>query len=266
MLKQKFYLIVLIAIIFSGCAPETYYQMYQTESDDVEETSKGLISENSDIKIVYNFWEDHGTSRFLVFNKTEKDIFIDMKGSHLVVNDIAKTYYKNRKITTFSSFTLGTSNFYTSTSGVNYKVNNMVTDGESATYFEKRIICIPANTGKGFKGLDIVNSLYRDCDIYRYPDRGSTDRNTFKRENSPVYFRNIVSYGFEEDKVSNYKKIEDSFWVSEITNFPKKKFTKLIEPEYCGDKSIEYESVFTRDNPERFFIKYDRDESSPYSH
>lgn len=263
MLKQKFYLFVL-AIFFSGCAPDTYYQMYQTESDDVEETPKGLISENSDIKIVYNFWEDYGTSRFLVFNKTDEDIFIDMKGSHLVVNNIAKTYYQNRQFTTFSSFTLGTSNFYTSDK--DHKVSDVrVSDSESETYVEKRVICIPANTGKGFKGLNIVNSLYRDCDIYRYPDRGTADRDTFRRENSPVYFRNIVSYGFEEDITSNYKKIEDSFCVSEITNFPKKNFTKLIESEYCGDKSIELERVFTYDSPERFFIKYDR-EPSPYSH
>lgn len=293
---KHFYLITLIFFITS-CASSTYFQLYKAESESVRLDSDGMFFENEDVKVVYNFWDDAGNSSFLLFNKTNSDIYVDLKKSHLILNGIAHTYFQNRSFSESSSsnFTVGgttTSGYYKGIS--NYLINSFydnssessfytgntssilsyitsgskstVSEGYAVTTIEKDVVCVPPQSAKPFTGFSLKNSLFRDCDLLRFPSKKEITSKTFDAESSPLIFKNIIAYGFEETEEDRYKKVETDFWVSEITNYPKEKFIESKYPEFCGEKSDYRLNYYIYDQPDRFFIKYEKGTTTVFDH
>lgn len=287
-------LILIAAILLQGCATTTFYQLYKTESDNVKVEENELLFENEEIKVVFNLWDNYGNSGFLIFNKTDSNIYIDLKKSHLIINGIAKTYFQNRTFTESSSSSLSLGNSYTSsylnknssaygsayysdnfgtanyqsvTKGIlttsSSKSKTTFAKGFSVSYIEKDIVIIPSNSAKVFNGFNLNNSLFRDCDLFRYPSIKSIKTKNFDLENTPLKFENIISYGYELNKI---KEIKCNFWVSEITNYPSTEFMERKYPEYCGDKSQNSKNYFIYSNPNNFYIKYSKGSSIGFKH
>ena len=148
-----------------------------------------------------------------------------------------------------------------------------ITSCASSTYFqlykaeiEKDIVCVPPQSAKPFTGFSLKNSLFRDCDLLRFPSKKEITSKTFDAESSPLIFKNLIAYGFEETQEDSYKKIETDFWVSEITNYPKEKFIESKYPEFCGEKSDYQLNYYIYDQPNRFFIKYKKGTTTVFDH
>ena len=271
-------LILIATVLLQGCASTTFYQLYKTESDSVKLEKNELLFENEEIKVVFNLWDNYGNSGFLIFNKTDSNIYVDLNKSHLIINGIAETYFQNRTFSETASSSVitgnshtsnslnknysnhyGTSNFQSVTTGTlttsSSKSNTTLAKGFSVTYIEKDIEIIPSNSAKVINGYNLNNSLYRDCDIFRYPSPKSVKTKKFAPENTPFIFENIISYGYSPNEI---KEIKCNFWVSEITNYPSTEFTERKYPEYCGDKSQISMNYFIYSRPNNFYIKYNK--------
>ena len=77
-INMKKSLIYLLVLFLTGCTSTQFYQLYKTDSKDLKKTESVLISENDDIDIIYNFWSQNGNGDFLIVNKTDSSIYIDL--------------------------------------------------------------------------------------------------------------------------------------------------------------------------------------------
>ena len=289
-MKKRKLLILIVTIFLSGCASTTFYQLYKTESSNTETDKNGMIYENDDIIVFYNFWENYGNSSFLVENKTDLNIFINLEKSHLIINGMAKTYFQNRTFLKSSSTSLSVGSYFsssylnkrsTSFGNIYYlerfgsaisqsntigtfsssltKSKSTIAKGYSVSFIEKNIVCIPAKSAKIFDGFSLNGSIYRDCELFRYPSKTSIESKKFDKETTPLIIKNIISYGFIETELNNFKIVESVFWVSEITNYPSSVFYERKYPEYCGKKSLYSKNFYLFYKPDRFFIKYNKE-------
>lgn len=296
-MKPQVHLFLAVFFLLSGCSTSTFYQLYKTDSNDVQNLVEGMVFENEDVKVVYNFWDDTGNSSFLLFNKTESDIFVDLKKSHLILNGIASTYFQNRTFSesTSSSFSLGgstTTNYYkgistallsgyyfdgygssnaiantvSSLSSLTTRSKSAVAKGQAVTTVEQDVVCIPAQAAKAFTGFSLNNSLFRDCSLLRFPSKRQIATKRFNQNNTPLTIKNIISYGSDENPGDSFKTIESNFWVTEIANYPEPEFTESKYPEYCGEKSKYQQKYFLFDGPDRFYISYKKGPTEDFDH
>ena len=293
---KKLFIYPVILILLSGCSSSIFYQLYKTDSDDLKLQETALLSENPDLKIVYNFWTENGRSDFLISNKTDSSVYIDLGRSHLIVNDIAYTYFQNRTFSeassssytvsseyaNYSSLYSGNSSTSVSVTGISYdnfstisgnvgSVSSVTDSGSgsiasskasvskanSVTYVEQQVIIIPPHCSKVISGFKLRQAIYRDCHIYVYPNKNNLKTSRFEKNVSPFTFTNLITYAFIED-LKVVHEIKDTFWVSEITNYPNSEFEENYKPSYCGEESIYTKTRLKFSGPEKFYIKYEK--------
>lgn len=285
-MKRLIYFLCLITSLTGCVSTEYFYQMYKTESDNLINSGKGtIIFQSNFIDIYSDFWSDGGNGSFMIYNKTDSNLYLDLGKSHLIINGLAQTYFQNRifskssssSISIGSSYTTGYANKYTSYAsyGGSYAKYSGITatsaaaatnaTGFSVSYGEIRIICIPPKSGKAIDGFALISTPYRDCDLYRFPSKKSQPSKKFTNENSPLKFTNSITFGFDEE-VSNPIIVELSFWVSEIDNFIRDNFIGIRQIEYCGQKSLSKEDYYNYENPQYFFIRYTKSIEDIFEH
>lgn len=273
--------------LINACSSTTFYQLYKTESSDTQKEAKSMIHENEDVKIIYNFWDEYGNSSFLLFNKTESDIYVDLKKSHLIINGIANTYFQNSTFaeSSSSSYSIGSSsmtNYYknmsialinnssfyghsssniietaaSSLSSYLAKSKSTVAKGQSVIKTEQDVICVPSKAAKVFSGFSLNVNLFRDCDLLRFPPKNKIPSKNFNTNSTPFTLKNIISYGFEETRPESNVSIETKFWISEISNYPESAFTETRYSKFCEEKSNTKQSYFLFNGPDRFYISY----------
>lgn len=101
---------------------------------------------------------------------------------------------------------------------------------------------------------NINESLYRDCDLLKYPRRKQVKTLHFMKEESPFVFSNRITYRVGES--AEPVQFENQFYVSEITNYPEKEVVDYESDEFCGEKSEEKYNFFKIKSPDRFYIMY----------
>ena len=241
----------IVIVILQSCSsvPMNYYQLIEVKSNDAILKNNELVFENRDLKITYNFWQEYGTSTFSVFNKTDNDLQIDLTNSHLIINDFAKTYFRNSITSESTSYAVSSNSKSKSAESITSNQSE-----SSITFNEERNVIIPSKSYKIIQGFNIASELIRHCDLLRFPSgkKHITPVN-FDNSNSPVNLKNIVSYSVlsnppKEDKIVN------SFFVSTVTNYPPYMFLAEVTMEFCGQ---EYESIeYVYSAPNRFYIPY----------
>jgi hypothetical protein len=90
---------VLACMGLSSCK-QLYYQVYDVKSDALKQEDNSLVYENDDMKVMYNLWGKDGSVGFILQNKTDKDLFVDMDKTFFILNGEANDYFKNREYTT----------------------------------------------------------------------------------------------------------------------------------------------------------------------
>jgi hypothetical protein len=279
----KMFCFVAIAVILSSCKSTNFYQVYQVKSvNEVSKNSNSLIYEDENCKVFYDFWGIGGDVGILIHNKTDENIYIDKKESFFIKNGIAYDYFRNRTFTTTvaSTYSFGVSALDSegisaskAISGRNYlgfKQTNSITAAvassvsasagaassvsSSVSVEEEPIICIPPKTAKVISEYCVTNSLFRDCDLLKYPSGRNVKTMTFSNSDSPFVFSNLISY-----KVGNSDKLisfENNFYVSAITNYPESEVIYKDYTVFCGERRSVKSEFFKSPAPDKFYIQY----------
>jgi hypothetical protein len=272
MRNMKLIFIAIIAVLMTSCATTSfYYQVYKaTPSDKLITKENFLIYEDENCKVSYNLWKEDGNIGFSFYNKTDKNIFLNLEESFFILNGIAYDYYRNRVFTNSTSSGATTSRAATaskSVTGINYldllqtnriqttsSVGLITSAGYSISYNEEKVICIPSKTSKIITEYNINGSLYRDCDLFKYPTKKQIKSKSFSKAESPIVFSNRIAYTVGQS--DNLIKFENEFYVSEISNYPEREITELRQEEFCGKKSTTKTKYFKDVSPNKFYIKY----------
>jgi hypothetical protein len=267
-MKKINYFLCLIAtsILLFGCSISNvsyFYQVYETRpiSDNISISNNCISYEDKDCIVLYNFWQEYGTSGFTFNNKTDSMIYLDLSETFFIDNGIAYDYFKNRTITNSSSVT--TSNSSSSDILPYSKYENMVfsnsssnstTNGTAVSTQEQKIICVPPKSSRFIKGYNLLSLLYNNDSLIQYPK--SKDILSHKNRieftsinNSPLDFKIFISYSFNKD-CGNSKKIQNEFYINSITNYDNQGF--------CIEKVDKDNTVIHIDKPTNFFIGYKR--------
>lgn len=233
--------------------------------------------EDDNCSILYNLWKENGEIGFIFYNKTSQNIYIHKDQCFFVKNGFAYDYFQNRvyssssnkysstKLTNINSFStgqvnttyyygevMGTSSTNRNTYGASTTTSLVTSEGVSIP--EKAIICIPPHTSKVISEFDINNSIYRNCDLRLKPSYNKNSTMSFDKDNSPLVFGNRIAYtiGDAEELI----RVNNDFYVSNITNYPNGLITKVVMEENCGVQTGRRYRIFTKSGPDQFYINY----------
>jgi hypothetical protein len=253
----------LTALFLASCST-TYFQVYKVSPGfDSKPVNDSLIYENEDCRVLYDFWGHGGNAGFVFYNKTNENIYLNKEECFFIFNGFAYNYYQNR-VFTQSSNASASSNTSAAISGINflgYKQKNVLsagiaaTTGSSVAYYEEKVVCIPPETAKKIEGYKVTESLYRDCNLLRFPSKEQIRSSNFSKSESPNVFSNIITYHI--GKSEDLERLENEFYVKTITNYPEKAIIQSRSNEFCGEKGypkkIEYCTIVS---PDKFYIEY----------
>jgi hypothetical protein len=237
-----------------------------TPSSQVKNSGDVLEFEDENCKVSYNFWKEGGNVGFLFTNKTGVNLYLDMTESFFILNGIANDYYKDRtfshaeasaKSAASAHFVNGASKWYSVSLGVT--AVKALSGSSSVSTHEQKIICIPPKTSKIITEYDVTNAVYRDCDLFRYPRNGQNRSKSFTETDTPLRFSNLLAYyiGESEEPI----RIENNFYVSEISNYLEKEITEKKNEVFCGKekRNPPIILVFKNASPDKFYIGYRKD-------
>lgn len=260
----------LLACLGMTSCKHVYYQVYDVNTDGLKQEDNSLVYENSDLKMMYNLWGDNGKVGFILQNKTDKDLFVDMDQTFFILNGEAKDYFKNRRYTTTSSDLVSSSvllgqsflpttgywpsRYYVPTVTSIAKQQKGYSYGTSVK--EKKIICIPARAYKVISEYKVSPALVKTCNRKQDFPRGTANVASYTADNSPVKFRNRIAYSFDAD-CKSLQHIENSFYVNNVTNYAKKvAVQKVNEKLDCYDLLKQKREYFKIGGPNKFYKTY----------
>ncbi|MBN2756163.1 MAG: hypothetical protein JXR51_03225 [Bacteroidales bacterium] len=235
MKSQKNLFISLIAVLLTSCVSTSYFQVYKaTPSNKLVNKDNLLIYEDENCNVSYNLWSEGGNIGFKFFNKTDNNIYLNLEESFFILNGVSYNYYRNRVFTNSTSAGATTSRGASASkfaTGINYfdllqtnrisatnTVGLMTSSGFSISYNEEKIVCVPSKTSKIISEYNINESLFRDCNLFKYPTKKQIKSKTFSKEQSPLVFSNRIAYSFGQSDI--LIKFENEFYVTEISNYP----------------------------------------------
>jgi hypothetical protein len=251
---MKKLIIAIFTSLFASCAfTANYYQVYQTNNENGILTNDKIIFEDKSCSVAYNLWADGGDIGFSIYNKTESDLIVDLTKTFFVLNGVSYEYFQNRSFSKSSSSgtTLTTSNYpyyYYS----NYNSSKSYSTSSSATYMEKPQLTIPPKTQVMVSEYHVAKTRYLNCDLSKYPTSKTIKTVQFDKSNSPFVFYNLISYKSKGDST----RMENRFYVSEITNYPEVKMFTKVDTSICGRKLNIPERIFKNVTPDKFYYKY----------
>ena len=271
-MKTLNYLIIIaLSVLTLSSCKTTYYQVYRAvPSDRSMANREALVYEDENCEVTYNLWSHGGNMGFAFFNKSKENIYLNLDECFFVRNDVANDYYLDREFTQTSnvgskssrkkgaSVALTGLNFLgliqSNQAAAEVSESLITSSGSSISVKEKKIITIPPGTLKFISEYNINESLYRDCDLLKYPRRKQVKTLHFMKEESPFVFSNRITYRVGES--AEPVQFENQFYVSEITNYPEKEVVDYESDEFCGEKSEEKYNFFKIKSPDRFYIMY----------
>lgn len=263
-------LLIGLAALVTSCSASSYYQVYSTAHDSkIVSTDQALTYEDLNCRITYNLWREGGDIGFTFYNKTDQTIHLDMTQCFYIMNGIAYDYYNHQL---FSNASYAQSSNTTAVGGLGYlslflsqSASSTVSSRQAVAYLEKKVISIPSHTAKIVSEYQINTALYRDCELYRYPRKKEITTAHFSKQNSPFVFSNRLSYRIGE--ADNLVHLENNFYVSAITNYPKSELITSKPETFCGEESAVTHPVIIGRAPNKFYIKYAKGfESHSFEH
>jgi hypothetical protein len=276
-MKKLLFIVALVTLLTSCNVASNYYQIYKTNtSDNLVKKGDFLVFEDENCSVTYNLWNDGGNVGFNIFNKSNKNLHLNLEESFFVFNGDANNYYKNRVFSnSVNSGAIYSTSILTSKSVTGYNFLNLLqtnkvalfsntgtvnSSGHSVSYNEEKIVNIPPNTSKYIVEYSINNSLYRDCDLYKYPTKKQINTKSFTKSDSPFVFSNKISYYI--DSPDKLMKFDNAFFVSEITNYPESEAIYSKTDVNCGQKSMTKSYYFNNKSPDKFYVKYVKGQDS----
>jgi hypothetical protein len=271
----------IIPFLITSCMSSSYFQVYRAASSgDMTAKDNFLVFEDENCTVSYDLWDDGGNMGFQFYNKSDKDIYLNLDESFFILNGIANNYFKNRIFTSSASTgSTATTGATTSKSvtGFNYlnliqtnrissinTVGIMSSSGFSVSYNEEKIICIPSKTSKIISEYKISDEIFRDCDLLRYPSPRQVRSIQFSKEQSPLVFSNRIAYTI--GKNGTLIKFENEFFVKEVSNLPESEMFENKYDEYCGQSSLYMQTYFKNVAADKFYIRYSKRQNEAWLH
>jgi len=247
-----------LALLLTSCAVTNYYQVYKTNTDNGLLDKNKIVFEDNNCSVYYNLWAEGGNVGFNIYNKTKSDLTVDLTKTFFVLNGVAYEYYQNR---TFSKLPSSWSALTTYNSPHYYywhynpsEITGTNSTSFSISYIEKQQLTIPPKTQANVSEYQVVSTRYINCDLLKYPTSNTIKTVKFDKSNSPFVFYNLITYYTNSDTL----RLENKFYVSEITNYPSTEMYTYIYTSACG-KKLEFPiEVFKNVTPDKFYIKYTR--------
>jgi hypothetical protein len=266
-MKTKIMLMPL-AVLFFSCQSTFFYQVYKTESQTVKSNNANVISyEDSQCRIDYNLWAEKGNAGFTFYNKTDEVIHLQLDESFYVLNGIAYDYYQNRIFSDGSNTITKVTNGGGLYSGLGWMTMyaKSITSGDqhSVATVEARQISVPPKTARSISEFDINRTIYRDCELFLYPSRKQIKGKTFTAATSPLKFYNTIAYTVGNKEVRT--KINNDFYVSEITNYPDDQILVNDKNAFCGQDGTTTK-VVKEAAPSGFYLKYVKGSNDFWKH
>lgn len=272
-MKSKYLVAIIscIALLSSCVTYNNFYQIYKTNTSDAMSSNNEFITyEDENCIISYDLWDRGGNIGFNFYNKSNENLYLIMDESFFILNGIAHDYYKGRSYSnslssgiltnqglTASKSLAGQNSFnFTQTNRVSAEISQGISTakGVSITTEEQKLICIPSKASKIIKEYSISETRIKNCDLLKYPTKKQVKTIFFSKEDSPIVFSNRLTYR----KGTNDKliKIENEFYVSEITNYPESEVFTSDYEKFCGEESLNKVQFFKIATPDRFYIDY----------
>lgn len=285
---MKKILFILLAIILLQSCSSAYYQVYRVETDSMTCDNDAVVYEDTNCVIIYNLWDNSGDLSFVLMNKTDKDITIDLTRSFFIKNGMAYDYFEDESYT--STKTSG----YSSTSEIaeSYAVyaskaasvskygyylwtptkvsasasvgaalyggskNGSIvsnTYSKSVTKHPVRSICVPAHSAKAVNGFGISDYVYLECDNNKFNKPSKTSAAIeYNRDSTPLSFRNKLVYVLDGKDFS----IDNNFWVSSVVNYSSGAFKERKIVKNCLNGVDEEKEFFLIKGPNMFYNEY----------
>jgi hypothetical protein len=234
----KFSLFLFSILFFSSCTP-IYVQLYKTKSINISNNERSYKFENDSIEINYSFWADKGIMSFSVYNKLSKPIYIDWKKSNFISNNNKFNYWNDEERSKALSASLGYNGGYLYKGPLLipylsiYESNSAsLTANSSITIKPERITFIPPKSVIYKSPYFLTNSSFPDKTNFETKNESRLNnpkKNTivffksFTKENSPLIFRNFLTFSLSEDFKNEFY-IDNEFFVSEVDFIDKRHF------------------------------------------
>jgi len=292
---------VCVLFFITSCKTTDFYQFYKVNSiSEFSKNSNSMVFEDNNCKVMYDFWGEGGDVGFMIYNKTDDNIYIDMKECFFIDNSIAYDYFQNRTFTNTrtSSVSISNSNSavynYTgmnamglnaskSISGTNYQGFKSIGAGVASASAVSSGIAVTQS--KGVIASSGTSTSYKEMKIICIPAKTAkvisgyviTDAlyrdcdllrypskgqiRTLKFSNNKSPFVFSNRITYTVGKSENPFTFENKFYVSEITNYPKDAVKTTIDEVYCGEKGDAKLEVFKNYSPDSFYIPYYKEKS-----
>lgn len=260
---MKKLIVPFFTILFASCAfTSNYYQVYKTKTENGTLTNDKIIFEDKSCIVAYHLWADGGDIGFSIYNKTESDLTVDLTKTFFVLNGVAYEYFQNRTFSkSSSSGTALTTNNYPYYYYTNYNTSKSYTASSSASYMEKPQLTIPPKTQLYVSEYHVAKTRYLNCDLFKYPTSKTIKTVQFDKSNSPFVFYNLISYSSKGDSA----RMENKFYVSEITNYPEVSMFTKVDTSICGRKLSIPEKIFKNVTPDKFYYNYTKEKYQKFS-
>lgn len=264
------FFVLALTMIATSCT-NYYYQVYDVECEGGQINSQGITFEDENCVVYYNLWNEAGSLSFVVENKTDNDLTIDLPHSFLIKNGMAHDYYQEQTVTKSSSTTLTTTNaIATSYYKLNY--SHELWNSSAATSSNQRTIIgqygssvstkspcyiiIPAKSAKVIPGFSISNIVYKEChnQAFNTPQKESQAK-VYTKDNTPLVFANRIAYYVgDKDKLSY---IQNNFWIKSLTNYRYQYIVDYVKVDNCDNNPyLQQVQVNTKESPNKFYNLY----------
>lgn len=255
---KKILLITVLGLILFGC--KSYVQVFKTNSSIETDTDGFYVYENDSLKITYSFWKAKGLMTFSIYNKLEKPLYIDWKKSSYIDNSVKLNYWvdeeKTKGLSAYGSYyydgpLLKPGYAISSTSTV--KVERITFIPPSSNYYRSQFYILPINffkldTKTEFDEVPRKDKPKKNTKVYKA---------TFTKENSPLVFRNFLTFSFSEDFESEFY-VDNEFYIQQILEMDRRHFVYIKR-----DESFKIGKFYIRD--ENGYILQFSDFKSPSS-
>lgn len=207
---KQYLLFIFIAFSLSSCY---YYQYATLSADNISKDSKNeLVAETDTLKITYNFNGSKGPVHITIYNKSDKPVQVDWKRSALILDEKPIAYYQpvwniNGDITSPIVQTIPASqNVKANVTGEEGKEfippHSFITKEGDYVYGKRKFFVLPKDAVK--KDVKIMGWKKQVTNAF------------FTKENSPLVFRNYLTFVCNEDGLEKSFSVDHTFYVSGI--------------------------------------------------
>jgi hypothetical protein len=114
------------------------------------------------------------------------------------------------------------------------------------------MLTIPSKTLINISEYFVTNKRLFSCDLIKYPTKKNIKTLNFNKDNSPYVFCNLITYY----SLSDTTRLENKFYVSEVTNYPSSEMYINVDTSFCGNKLDFPQKDLKKYSAEYFYIKY----------